>query len=166
MAYHCLISAFLYAIFLVVISRYLTQYGRLTVSKWVFLGASCFSAVLIPIFGWYAPVLSQPLFSAPMLVLGFVLIFASAVGYLLLVVGEQYLTPTVVAMYGYLILIVSAVASYILGQDKFDWWQVVSMAMIVASVWMVESSDGTGTSGKGAGAAPASASPSATHPNP
>ena len=28
--------------------------------------------------------------------------------------------------------------SYILGQDQFSWWQILSMAMIVASVYFVE----------------------------
>ena len=34
-------------------------------------------------------------------------------------IGLKYLKTTVVAMYGYLILIVTSVVSYIVGQDRF-----------------------------------------------
>lgn len=38
-------------------------------------------------------------------------------------IGLKYLKTTVVAMYGYLILIVTTVVSYIVGQDRFTWEQ-------------------------------------------
>ncbi len=73
-----------------------------------------------------------------MLVLMFVCVFSSAIGYLLVTIGLKELTPTTVAIYGYLILIVATVTSYILGQDRFSWWQMLSIALIIVSVYMVE----------------------------
>ena len=123
---YCLLSSLLYAVYLVIEKRMLLTVDKITVLKWTFLG------------GGYAPVLSSGLFSVPMLTLMFVLLFPTSISYLLLTVGLRNLSATVVALYGYLILIVAAVVSYILGQDQFSWWQILSMAMIVASVYFVE----------------------------
>ncbi len=135
---YCLASSVLYAIFLVLEKRLLLTIDNITVTKWTFLGGAASALVMICFTGWHAPVLTQGLFSTPMLVLLFVLVFPTSISYLLLAAGLRYLSATVVALYGYLILIVATVTSYILGQDRFDWWQMVSIAMIVASVYFVE----------------------------
>lgn len=68
----------------------------------------------------------------------FVLCFPTVLSYLLVQVGLRYLSATVVAIYGYLILIVATVTSYILGQDRFSWISLVAIVMICASVYFVE----------------------------
>lgn len=135
---YCLLSSLLYAVYLVIEKRMLLTVDKITVLKWTFLGGAFSAVVMICSTGWYAPVLSSGLFSVPMLTLMFVLLFPTSISYLLLTVGLRNLSATVVALYGYLILIVAAVVSYILGQDQFSWWQILSMAMIVASVYFVE----------------------------
>lgn len=52
-----------------------------------------------------------------MAVLAFVLIFPTVISYLLIPVGLKYLKTTLVAIYGYLILIVATITSLALGQD-------------------------------------------------
>ncbi|MBD5320979.1 MAG: EamA family transporter [Bacteroides sp.] len=135
---YCLASSLLYAIYLVLQKQFLKHTDMYTVNRWAFLGGACVAAISILFTGWDASVLHQSLFSTPMLVLLFVLIFPSAVSYLLLSIGLRNLSATVVAIYGYLILIVATIVSYILGQDHFDWWQMLSIVMIVASVYFVE----------------------------
>ena len=135
---YCLASSMLYAIYLVLQKQFLKHTDMYTVNRWAFLGGACVAAISILFTGWDASVLHQSLFSTPMLVLLFVLIFPSAVSYLLLSIGLRNLSATVVAIYGYLILIVATIVSYILGQDHFDWWQILSIVMIVASVYFVE----------------------------
>lgn len=132
----CACSAVCYSIFLVLSARYLKRIDPVTVSKWTFLGGAVSAIGVVCYTGWHAPVLEQGIFSLPMLVLAFVLIFPSFVSYFLVDIGLKNLTPTVVALYGYLILIVAAVASYILGQDRFDWWQMASIALIIASIYL------------------------------
>ena len=73
-----------------------------------------------------------------MLILLFVLIFPSSVSYLLIDIGLKNLTATVVSLYAGVILIVASVVSYIAGQDHFSWWQILSMVMIIISIWLVE----------------------------
>lgn len=135
----CLTSSLLYSVYLVLEKQVLNRsLDSLTVSKWVFLGGTISSSICLCFAPWYAPVFGQGLFSTPMLVLMFVCVFSSAIGYLLVTIGLKELTPTTVAIYGYLILIVATVTSYILGQDRFSWWQMLSIALIVVSVYMVE----------------------------
>lgn len=134
----CLASSVLYAVYLVAEKRLLHRIDKVTLTKWTFLGGALPALVLTLCTGWYAPVLSASLFSTPMLVLLFVLLFPTSISYLLLAVGLRDLPATVVALYGYLILVVAAVVSYILGQDTFSWWQMLSILMIVGSVFLVE----------------------------
>lgn len=134
----CLGSAVLFASYLVIEKIYLKKYSSATVSKWTFLGGAVAALIAICFVGWHAPVLRCNIFSTPMLVLLFVLIFPTSVSYLLQDFGLKLLPATVVALYGDLILIVAAIASYILGQDIFSWWQILAIALMLVSVYLVE----------------------------
>lgn len=135
---YCAASTIVYSIYLIVSKQFLRTLDNITVSKWTFLGAAIAAAPVAFITGWDAPVLKMAIFSAPMLVLLFVLIFPSSVSYLLIDIGLKNLTATVVSLYAGLILIVASVVSYATGQDHFSWWQILSMVMIVISIVLVE----------------------------
>lgn len=134
----CVGSTLIYSVYLVLSARLLKGIDSITMLKWTFLGGAVSSIIAILIAGADAPVLHEGLFSTPMLALLFVLIFPTTVSYLLLIVALKVLKTTVVAVYGYVTLIVAAIASYILGQDRFDWFQAIAFVMIVASVYLVE----------------------------
>ena len=134
----CLGSSVLFASYLVIEKRYLRRLSSATVSKWTFLGGLIPAIIVVCFTGWDARVLTQSLFSTPMLVLLFVLIFPTSVSYLLQDFALKQLPATVVALYGDLILIVAAIASYILGQDIFSWWQILAIALMLVSVYLVE----------------------------
>ena len=53
-------------------------------------------------------------------------------------VGLKYLKTTLVAIYGYLILIVATITSLALGQDRFSWSQLIAVLLICSSVYFVE----------------------------
>lgn len=137
----CLCGAVLYACYLVTEKKFIPRLGSAMVSALTFFGGTVGALIVIGFVGWDAPVLHQNFFSAPLLVLLFVLIFPSAVSYLLQDFSLNLLSATVVALYSDLILIVSAIASYILGQDKFSWWQILSIILMLVSVYMVETSE-------------------------
>ena len=128
----------LYSVYLVASKGLLRRMDDITFNKWIFLGGALAATAGVGVHGLHAPVLGQGLLSAPMLALLFVLIFPSTVSYLLMAVGIRDLAPTVVAIYGYLILIVSMAASYALGQDRFSWAQGLAVVLIVVSVYLVE----------------------------
>ena len=127
----CLVSSLVYAVYLVLSNR-------LTMLKYTFLGAAVMAVIVNTIYGFDAPILRMSLFSTPMLVLLFVLVFPTTISYLLLPLGLKYLKTTLVAIYGYLILIVATVTSFILGQDRFSWTQLAAIVLICASVYLVE----------------------------
>nr|WP_290427100.1 DMT family transporter [Coprobacter tertius] len=134
----CLTSSVIYAVYLVLSNRLLKSVGMYTLLKYTFTGAA-FSSIIVTLFtGFNAPVLSFPLHWFPFLVLLFVLIFPTVISYLLIPVGLKYLSTTVVAIYGYLILIVATIASLAIGQDRFSWAQMSAILMICAGVYFVE----------------------------
>lgn len=146
----CLASSMIYAVYLVFSNRLLKGVGNMTMLKYTFLGAAVMALIVNSFWGFEAPVLGMSLFSTPMLVLLFVLIFPTTISYLLLPIGLKYLKTTLVAIYGYLILIVATVTSFILGQDRFSWTQMVAIFLICVSVYLVEvaESKGVKVSGK------------------
>lgn len=137
----CLLGAFLFSCYLVTEKRFIPKLGSAMVSGLTFLGGAVGGIILVCFTGWDAPVLHKAIFSAPMLVLLFVLIFPTSISYLLQDFSLKLLSATVVALYSDLILIVSAIASYILGQDKFSWWQILAILLMLVSVYLVEVSE-------------------------
>lgn len=135
---YCLFSSVIYAIYLVMSKRILSSVGPLTMLKYSFSG-SAFSAIIVSfVTGFDAPVFSLPFHWLPFGVLMFVLIFPTVISYLLLPVGLKYLKTTVVAIYGYLILIVATITSLLLGQDRFSWTQTSAIVFICIGVYLVE----------------------------
>ena len=110
--------------------------------KYVFGSAALSGLVISTILGWDAPLFTDAAHGTwhwmPWVVLVFILIFPTYLSYWLMPIGLKYLKTTVVAMYGYLILIVTTVVSYIVGQDRFTWEQGVAIGMICLSVYFVE----------------------------
>lgn len=138
---YCLLGAFLYSCYLVTEKKYIPKLGSAMVSALTFGGGAIGSVILVFFSGWDALVLHQNIFSTPMLVLLFVWIFPTSLSYLLQDFSLKLLSATVVALYSDLILIVSAIASYIIGQDKFSWWQILAISLMLVSVYLVESSE-------------------------
>ena len=137
----CLCGAVLYSGYLVTEKKYIPRYGSAMVSFLTFGGGAIGSIILVCFTGWDASVLHQDLFSTPMLVLLFVLLFPSFLSYLLQDFSLNLLSATVVALYSDLILIVSAIVSYVLGQDHFSWWQIGAICLMLMSVYLVENSE-------------------------
>lgn len=137
----CLLGAFLFSCYLIIEKRYIPRLGSAMVSALTFGGGAIGAVILVCCSGWDALVLQQNIFSTPMLVLLFVLIFPTSISYLLQDFSLKLLSATVVALYSDLILIVSAIASYILGQDKFSWWQILAIFLMLVSVYLVENSE-------------------------
>ena len=137
----CLAGAFLFSCYLVIEKKYIPKLGSAMVSALTFGGGAVGAAILVCFSGWDALVLHQDIFSTPMLVLLFILIFPTSLSYLLQDFSLKLLSATVVALYSDLILIVAAIASYILGQDKFSWWQILAILLMLVSVYLVETSE-------------------------
>ena len=138
----CLASSVFYAVYLVLSQRILQKVGTMTMLRYTFTGAAFSSLLILPIEGFHAPLFSEPFHWWPFAVLMFVLIFPTVISYLLIPIGLKYLKTTLVAIYGYLILIVATITSLLIGQDRFSWTQTFAIICICAGVYLVEIAEG------------------------
>ena len=134
----CLFSSVAYAVYLVLSQRVLANVGAMTMLRYTFTGAAVSGLIVTAFTGFEAPVLTMPVHWQPCLILVFVLVFPTTISYLLVPVGLKYLKTTVVAIYGYLILIVATVTSLVVGQDRFSWTQTAAILFICIGVYLVE----------------------------
>lgn len=138
----CFASSLTYAVYLIFSNRILKTIGMFTMLKYTFTGAA-FSSIIVSYFlGFDAKIFTEPIHWMPLSVLLFILIFPTVVSYLLMPIGLKYLKTTVVAIYGYLILIVATITSFIVGQDRFSWEQMGAILLICVSVYLVEIAEG------------------------
>ncbi|MGL5682315.1 MAG: DMT family transporter [Marinifilaceae bacterium] len=141
----CLISAITFAIYLTLNKEFLKTMGNITVMKYLFTGASITAIIVSLCTGFDAPVITDTFHGewhlTPWLLLLFVLVFPTYISYVLISIGLKYIKATVAALYGYCLLIVTTIISYIAGQDTFTWTQPVAIVMMCASIYMVEIAD-------------------------
>jgi drug/metabolite transporter (DMT)-like permease len=132
---YTLVNTISWALFTVVIKRMLEKYHPVTVMKWTFLFGmltnipvgyhqwSTMDWTTIPLTAW--------------LEIGFVVVGATYLGYLLITFGLRRLSPTIVSTYTYTQPIIAAYLATIMGQDHIDLVMVLSALLIFAGVFVV-----------------------------
>lgn len=133
----CLLSSVAYAAYLILSNIVLGKVSSLNMLRYSFLGAAV-SSLIVTFFTGFDAHLFSPFEWMPFLILMFVLIFPTTISYLLIPIGLKYLSTTLVAIYGYLILIVATIVSLSIGQDRFSWYQMIAILLIISSVYFVE----------------------------
>ena len=140
----CLVSSVIYAVYLILSNRFLKRTGPYTLMRYTFSGAAVSSLIVMAFVGYEASLTTPPLHFWPIALLLFVLIFPTVISYLLIPTGLKYLSTTVVAIYGYLILVVASIVSFLVGQDRFSWEQLGAMLLICVGVYWVEIAENNG----------------------
>jgi drug/metabolite transporter (DMT)-like permease len=69
--------------------------------------------------------------------IGFVIVFATYLGYLLISFGLRRLSPTIVSTYNYTQPVIAAYMATILGQDHITFAMIISALLIFAGVFVV-----------------------------
>lgn len=69
--------------------------------------------------------------------LAFIIIGATFVSYMLIVVGQKHLRPTVAGMYNYIQPLVACIVAVSLGMDKFNLVKVIAVLLIFGGVYLV-----------------------------
>lgn len=130
-----LINTLSWALFTVVIKRMLAKYTPVTVMKWTFLygmivniPAGCSEWATTD---WHAITLNA------WLAIGFVVIFATYLGYLLLVYGLRRLSPTIVSSYTYTQPVIAGVLATFMAQESVTSVKVLSALLIFTGVFLV-----------------------------
>ena len=140
-------ASIIYAVYLVFSARMVGHLSRMTILRYTFLSAAVVALLFTWIFGFSAPMFEGGVKTKPLLVLAFVLVFPTVITYFLIPIGLKYLNSTVVAIYGYVTLIVASVVSFITGVDKFEPVILLSLLLIGVSIYFV----GVNGTEKGAG---------------
>ena len=134
-------ASIIYAIYLVLSARMVGHLASVTILRYTFSSGALVAIVVAMIFGFDAPIFAGGFKPAPFLMLLFVLLFPTVLSYLLIPVGLKYLRSTVVALYGYVTLVVATVVSYFTGMDKFDPVILLSLLLIAISIYWVSIAD-------------------------
>ncbi len=130
-------ASIIYAVYLVFSARMVGHLSRMTILRYTFLSAAVVALLFTWIFGFSAPLFEGGIKTKPLLVLAFVLIFPTVITYFLIPIGLKYLNSTVVAIYGYVTLIVASVVSFVTGVDKFEPVILLSLLFIGLSIYFV-----------------------------
>lgn len=131
------LSSVSYAFYLILIKPYTTKFNSLYVMKWMSLAAFIIS---LP-FG-IRQLVTAPLFHEPTathiwLEMGYILIFATLIGYFLNLKALKYISPFVESVYIYLLPITGAAVSIGMGLQKFSWHDPIALALIIAGFILI-----------------------------
>ena len=130
-----LINTISWAFYTVIIKRMLEKYHPLTVMKWTFF-FGMFTTIPAGYSQWSTMDWSAIPFTA-WLEIGFVIIFATFLGYLLISFGLRRLSPTIVSTYTYTQPVIAAYLATLMGQDHIDMVMVISALLIFSGVFVV-----------------------------
>ena len=134
-------ASIIYAVYLVFSARMVGHLSSVTILRYTFSSAAVVSLFAALLFGFSAPIFDG-LHWKPLLVLLFVLLFPTVATYFLIPIGLKYLKSTVVALYGYVTLVVAAFVSFWTGMDRFEPVIFLSLLLIGASIYLVSAVEG------------------------
>lgn len=131
------LAALSYAIYIIATRNVSTKYGPVAVTKWSFLFAALmllpFEIVNLPVQKIFTTAVTAGALSQ----LGYLLIFSTAIGFLLMPIGLKRIKATTVSIYMNLQPIVASLVAIIAGQDVFSWDKPVAAVFVISGVYFV-----------------------------
>jgi drug/metabolite transporter (DMT)-like permease len=124
-----------FAIYLTVFKDLISRYSPVTVMKWMFLFGtfSCFPFCYKPIMQTDFTLLTSGTYWR----IGYMVIFATFLGYLLIPIGQKILRPTTLSMYNYLQPVAASFLAVAIGIDTFGIEKAISGLLVFAGVYIV-----------------------------
>lgn len=130
-----LINAIMYAVYLAWVKPLMSKYDAFTVMRWMFLFGSLF------VFAWGGPELIdiqfQSISFAVWVAVGFVVVGATFLTYLLNVFGLKYVNPSTVSIYINLQPIVASVLTVLFLDNSLSIVKIASLILVVCGVYLV-----------------------------
>lgn len=124
-----------YALYLTLYRNFIKKYSLITIMKWMFLSAS---AVALPsTLDWILTTDWRAVSFTEWWGISYVVICGTFLAYILIMVGQKQLRPTVVGMYNYVQPIVATITGIALGLDKFTPVKALAIVLIFSGVWLV-----------------------------
>ena len=134
----CLGAQFSFALYLSLFSKTVRRYSVITVNKWMFTYAT---VMILPFtFGHVSSIDYAAIPTSTWLETGFVVIFGTYISYIMMMIGQQTLRPTVVSIYNYVQPVVSVTVSVLTGIGVFKPTQGLAVILVCLGVWLVTKS--------------------------
>ena len=134
----CLGAQFSFALYLTIFRNLIRRYSVFTINKWMFTYAS---VIILPFTFSHVSSIDYPAIStSTWLETGFVVLFGTYISYILMMIGQQTLRPTVVSIYNYVQPLVSVTVSVLTGIGVFKPAQGVAVILVCLGVWLVTKS--------------------------
>lgn len=130
-----LFAQFCYAFYIVFYKDFVNKYSLVTVMKWLFTYSFIcvlpFSANDLMATQWNNLTLEK--------ILGiiFIVIGATFFSYMLIVIGQKNLRPTVAGMYNYIQPLVACIVAICLGIESFNFMKIVAVLLVFMGVYLV-----------------------------
>ncbi len=127
-----------YALYIVLFKNFVNKYSLITIMKWMFTFA--FICVLPFSMNNLASTQWGNLPTDQILGLAFIVVCATFCCYMLVVVGQKTLRPTVAGMYNYIQPLVACIVAVYWGMDSFNLTKGVAIVLIFSGVYLVTAS--------------------------
>lgn len=128
-------AQFCYALYIVVYKDFVNKYSLVTIMKWMFTYSFIcvlpFSANSLLAVSW------ESLHLTEIAALAFIVVGSTFFSYMLVVVGQKNLRPTVAGMYNYVQPMVSCLVAICWGMDSFNLTKGIAVVLIFGGVYLV-----------------------------
>jgi drug/metabolite transporter (DMT)-like permease len=127
-----------FAVYLTLFKNLIMRYSPITVMKWMFLFGTLVCAPFC-----YKPLMQTNfslLSSGTFWRIGYMVIFATFLGYLLIPIGQKVLRPTTLSMYNYVQPIMASLVAVFIGIDTFGYVQALAGLLVFSGVYIVTQS--------------------------
>ena len=131
----CLFAQFSFALYLSLFNPLIKRYNVFTVNKYMFSWATL---MLLPLSSYHVyGVISQPIPLLTWIEVGYVVVCGTFFCYILTMIGQRTLRPTVVSVYNYVQPIVAVAASLIMEISTMKLTHVLAVVLVFSGVWLV-----------------------------
>ncbi len=134
----CLLAQISFSVYFVLFKDLISRYSPITIMKWMFMYAS---VCCIPFS--YHQITAIEFTLLPVSVfwgIGFVVLGATFIPYLLIPIGQRLLRPTVACMYNYVQPLVASVLAVLWGMDSFGPVKIIAVILVFSGVYIVTQS--------------------------
>lgn len=130
-----LFAQFSFALYLSLFNPLIRRYNVFTVNKYMFSWATL---LLLPFSSVHVyGVVSQPIPWLTWLEVGYVVMIGTFFCYILTMIGQRTLRPTVVSVYNYVQPIVAVAASLLMGISTLKLTHLLAVVLVFSGVWLV-----------------------------
>lgn len=127
-----------FALYLTLFKDLISRYSPLTAMKWMFLFAALLTFPMS--FNLLTSTDISQFDTSVYLRIGYVVILATFLTYMLIPIGQKTIRPTTISMYNYLQPVMASILAIIIGLDKFGPDKIISAALVFMGVYIVTQS--------------------------